>query len=158
MFVDSDDLLADRYVLEDLLPLLTNDVDLVYYGIKDVPESFVVTEHINRDLDIHYMDNYDEISYILCQNFITRLIYKKDALTNIRFDETFSNGEDTIFLSCIIPNVRKAVYCEKICYLRRLHTESLTHSAYRKGTLENDLRRLEIIKNNINPELFTVIQ
>lgn len=141
-FVDPDDILADKDVLQDMMSFTNDpDIDLIagrgdeFIDGRDLPASADSIESDRRtsaSLAEVRTFVFDPLSLLMLN------IYSERILRDIRFDTRLSIGEDILFLTKAVSRAHKAVLYERIIYHRRLRPESASHADYREGFFEED--------------------
>lgn len=108
-FLDSDDTFSPDY----LKHLSEDSADLVITGAKVYGTNTIYSQYeTNRNIAVS-ADNINELIRLGGINVVWGKIFRKDILNkfNIRFDEKFSYGEDTLFV------VSYLLYCKNISLL-----------------------------------------
>ena len=133
-FIDSDDVLADRHVLLELMKFTKDpEVDLVaargdhFYHGNAVPPA-----HTGK-FTYQVITSDREARQFIAATLLMINIFSRRMIGDTRFDTRITMGEDILFLSHVIPKLKKAVLCERLCYHRRLRRESLSHSDFQEG-------------------------
>lgn len=144
MFMDSDDVLANPHVIEDILNNMDGDTDILVSDFyEETPDSLILREQ--NDVWLH-------------GKLYKRSFIKKNK---IRFLDTRSN-EDTAFNQLCYLKSPNIVYINLITYIWRCNSKSITRSndyeyTYKGvlGFLDATLQTLKYVQNNnYNEEYF----
>ena len=123
-FVDDDDYVSTCY-LEELLQ--NADVDTI--SLSNTLAFYVDKEWIpNQNITNDYCFSGKEISFYKARRFFNGPVYKlihKNIIGNRRYDLTFKNGEDSLFMFLISDRFKKVVFTSpSAIYYRRLRPNS----------------------------------
>lgn len=141
-FIDDDDYVSPSYLEELLLKASTNTISLCY------PIAF--EDGVNRFYEYYVTKNYNLIidkrrqHFINASSFFSGPVYKlihRSIIGDVRFNEKFCNGEDSIFMFEISKNFRYVNLTSKAAiYYRRVRCNSATNSdAYKNKIFTNRL-------------------
>lgn len=133
IFLDSDDYWCDSTCLEKLVDTaLLDDVDIVRGELREVDESgtSIYGYKIPRsriDYSNRILDSGGFLEYIMCRDFFVVLsLYKRQILSNIRFNEAHRFQEDIEFHIRLFANNYKCIYIPLCFYAYRRRAGSLT--------------------------------
>lgn len=150
-FIDADDLLADRNVLQDMMQCTADsEVDLV--SAKCIHFQDGVPVRIAETNTVYYEVTTlnKRVRKFVSETMLMINIFSKRLLSNIKFDTRIRLGEDVVFLAMVISRVKKAVLLDKICYCRRLRSGSAVHTDFKEGDLEQDHLVLELLYQELH--------
>lgn len=116
LFVDSDDYI-EKTMVEELISLMSDEVDLTYCGLRYVRLSgFVKKTWIPSisETDNPIIDRFKITQYLT----VTKKAFKRRIIeeNNIRFDTTLHYAEDSLFLIQYLKHCKKAKGLKKILY------------------------------------------
>lgn len=133
IFLDSDDYWCDNTCIEKLVDAaLLDNVDIVRGELREVNESGISIPgyKIPRsriDNSNRILDSGGFLEYIMCRDFFVVLsLYKRQILSNIRFNETHRFQEDIEFHIRLFINNYKCIYIPLCFYAYRRRSGSLT--------------------------------
>lgn len=132
---------ADAWVDENHLEVLINNIkdnnsDMAVSSIKkfDMSNNFHFRMYSNQE---KYLLNYNKLNREEFLVILPKLIhasnsykiavsklFKKELVTNIRFDESIIYGEDLEFFFKLYLNINSISYVDEVTYIYRLHDES----------------------------------
>lgn len=142
-FVDDDDFVSPYY-LEELFSHSSPDVVALCYPLSFIDgTSDYLPYHITED----YIKNKNNspCSFHKARRFFSGPVYKlihKDVIKDKRFNSSFKNGEDSLFMFEISDALKKVDFTnQKAVYYRRMRRES---ALYRRKKFR------EVINNSIN--------
>lgn len=102
------------------------------YHLADRGESSAA----QRDVELNWMtadkaasEGWFHIKFFRQLTGIGGKLVRKSTADGLRFDENFTNGEDTLFLYHLISRGISIGYTDVVWYLYRIHPESLVHSS-----------------------------
>lgn len=128
-FIDDDDLVSSNY-LETLLSKVSADsvaVSNSKYFIGDVKSSF--PGYYNKIIQRVRKTNPSNL--FLRRSFLSPVAFKlihKDIIGHRRYDTSFRNGEDSIFMFEISDRIKAINICEDCCYYVRVRTNSASRT------------------------------
>lgn len=123
-FLDSDDWLSSEFI-EIFINDFSADIDLVYGGyavyngakiLKNVAATTSKEIYINNLFDFNAADNRKRECW--------GVLYRRDVLRHVRFNQNLFVGEDTLFFAEAIKQCRKVYYESKVLYNYRKLSES----------------------------------
>ena len=119
-FIDSDDYVEDDYLMKMIKIILSEDVDFVCCGVKNVKNSDIIIQSIadNSIINKAIIEN-----HFFKNNIIKDLmyapwnkLYKKKLLEEINFNENFSIGEDILFVYEYLQKCRNGYFLKDALY------------------------------------------
>lgn len=133
IFLDSDDFWCDCTFLEKLVDVaMVNSLDIVRGELKEVDEAGrdvygykIPSSRVSNSNLI--LNSGDFLDFIMCRDFFVVLsLYRRQILTNIRFNEAHRFQEDIEFHIRLFTNNYKCVYVPICFYAYRRRAGSLT--------------------------------
>ena len=158
-FVDSDDYIAPN-MYSSLLSALEDQE-------ADIAECSIAYAYENGDVRKRIFGSYSEIDtkVILNKFFLKEMaiviwnkLFRSECLTDLRFDENYKIGEDSLFLYQILKNVKKFVGIDTVGYYYLQRESSVMHNVVD----EKRLKLFEIVdswieENKHDKELYTSV-
>lgn len=141
-FIDSDDYVEIDF-LENLKKYLGSDIDMV------------ICRHLDEDINgkvVYFKDDThrENVKVIMAdENFqydgvyshrtASAVLYKRNIIDNIRFEQAFFVGEDSLFFATVLKHSRKVIFISDKLY----HYVQYEESAYHGKTNRKKLTELE---------------
>lgn len=128
-FVDDDDILSPNY-LEELSKSASNDCVAVSNTLSfndSIKDSFknYYSEKIDKVIITQETDIFKRRAFLSPVAF--KLIHR-DIIANKRYDTSFRNGQDTIFMFEISDKIKRIKICTKAYYYIRVRNNSASHT------------------------------
>lgn len=135
-FIDADDWVDENHLEVLMNNIKENNSDMAVSSIKkfDNVSNFEFRVYSNQE---KYLLNYNKLNREEFLVILPKLIYasnsykiavsklfKKELVTNIRFDESIIYGEDLEFFFKLYLNINSISYVDEVTYIYRLHDES----------------------------------
>lgn len=141
-FVDSDDVIDREYISKLYNLLISEDADISSCGYDTtLPNKEVVPcEQFKKEIYGPHLGDIDEVHYPYT---VWHLLFRRNLLKTIEFDEGIFYLEDMKFVDQVFMNCNRVVGNSEILYHRIAHEESLTEKRYKK---ENFPRYFTLIK------------
>lgn len=129
-FVDSDDVLDDRYleVLYDLIKNNNADISSCGYDTRLPNGDVVQCEQFDQEI---FGPNIGDVNRSHYPFTVWHLLFKSELIGNTRFDENVYYLEDLKFVDELFMKCNFIVGNSMILYHRKAHEESLTEKRYR---------------------------
>lgn len=131
-FIDSDDFI-DKNAIQSLIftshKYNADVVDmerLIWYKRKDKILTFMERKPLKNDLILG--DIYHNSLAITLPRYVTGKLYKKEVISNIRFDESIRCYEDGLFNQSINSNYKNYVYAKGVIYHYLQRSSSLINT------------------------------
>lgn len=147
-FLDGDDIMANgsiRYMIE------TAEKDpgyVVRFRSRNVL-SQEAAEAVTGGR-IEKISDKERICSYACGGHIFQFLIPVEILGKHRFNESFSLGEDVLFLSELLPQIDRVIDCDTIIYYRLLREGSAVHSDIKKDHYFDLQKEYHIIKENLS--------
>lgn len=144
-FIDDDDYISTSYLKELLDNADKDTVSLCYPLSFDDGTTKFEEYYITGDYNRNFKKNACDIN--ATKKFFSGPVYKlihRDIIGNRRFDKSFVNGEDSIFMFLISDQIKKISFTSKnAVYYRRLrHGSALSKKKSRKYVVKNQFRMM----------------
>lgn len=111
-FVDADDLIAADFLQTLYDGIVANNNDISVCGVEKVRDGNA--EAFNSADECHQIEIFEigTKMALLNRSFVYAKLYKKSIIdqSNLRFDETMSIGEDTLFAMQYLTNIKNGAY------------------------------------------------
>lgn len=135
-FIDADDWVDENHLEVLINNIKDNNSDMVVSSIKkfDMSNNFHFRMYSNQE---KYLLNYNKLNreeflvilpkLILANNsykIAVSKLFKKELVSDIRFDESIIYGEDLEFFFKLYLNINSISYIDEVTYVYRLHDES----------------------------------
>ena len=135
-FIDADDWVDENHLEVLINNIKENNSDMAVSSIKkfDNVSSFEFRVYSNQE---KYLLNYNKLNREEFLVILPKLIhasnsykiavsklFKKELVTDVRFDESIVYGEDLDFFFKIYNNINSISYVDEVTYVYRLHDES----------------------------------
>lgn len=135
-FIDADDWVDENHLEVLINNIKDNNSDMAVSSIKkfDMSNNFHFRMYSNQE---KYLLNYNKLNREEFLVILPKLIYasnsykiavsklfKKELVTNIRFDESIIYGGDLEFFFKLYLNINSISYIDEVTYVYRLHDES----------------------------------
>lgn len=146
-FIDSDDIVEENYVFALYSNIKENHSDLSFCkmakyahgAIVPMPENLPLIVNLETDLSLtsfakRFCYGKDCISSSAC-----RILYKRNIVSEIRFDKEIRIGEDWMFVLNAVFRSKKVTSVDEVLYFYRTNESSATHS-YFVNYLDNVIR------------------
>ena len=149
-FIDADDWVDENHLEVLINNIKDNNSDMAVSSIKkfDNVSSFEFRVYSNQE---KYLLNYNKLNreeflvilpkLILANNsykIAVSKLFKKELVTNIRFDESIIYEEDLEFFFKLYLNINSISYVDEVTYIYRLHDES-SSSKFSQLHMEQEL-------------------
>ena len=149
-FIDADDWVDENHLEVLINNIKENNSDMAVSSIKkfDNVSRFKFRVYSNQE---KYLLNYNKLNREEFLVILPRLIhasnsykiavsklFKKELVTDVRFDESIVYGEDLDFFFKIYNKVNSISYVDEVTYIYRLHNES-TSSKFNQQYAEQEL-------------------
>lgn len=160
IFIDGDDYVTSEYVNSLYNEIIINKADMAVQMYLNYYSDNKVFKNMKEDINMN-MSGIEFIDFQILGRRDTSScvkIYSKDIIDkfNIRFDETITNLEDTLFLFYYCKCCNKIRYTSDINYFRRVRYDGVTFSSFNEKKLTAlkvfDVINKELIK--LNNKLF----
>lgn len=152
-FVDADDYLNKDYISS----MLGYNADVIVSGSQWLNEKY---EKIKIDIPKREKKTIEEIKqeYYELGGFAgpCSKLYKKNAINNMKFDETLKIGEDTIFNLKVFQQIKIVQYIDYCGYNICVNESSLTHNVYGKYSALLELEYHKMWQKKIEKTLIDV--
>lgn len=128
-FIDDDDLISPNYLEELLSQVSVNSIA--------VSNSKYFTENVKTCIPGYYNKVIQRVrktnpsNLFLRRSFLSPVAFKlihKDIIGHRRYDTSFRNGEDSIFMFEISDRIKAINICEDCCYYVRVRKKSASHT------------------------------
>lgn len=134
-FIDADDWVDENHLEVLINNIKDNNSDMAVSSIKkfDMSNNFHFRMYSNQE---KYLLNYNKLNreeflvilpkLILANNsykVAVSKLFKKELVTDVRFDESIIYGEDLEFFFKIYNNINSISYIDEVTYVYRLHDE-----------------------------------
>lgn len=134
-FIDADDWVDENHLEVLINNIKDNNSDMAVSSIKkfDMSNNFHFRMYSNQE---KYLLNYNKLNreeflvilpkLILANNsykVAVSKLFKKELVTDVRFDESIVYGEDLEFFFKIYNNINSISYIDEVTYVYRLHDE-----------------------------------
>lgn len=150
-FIDADDLLADNNVLQDMMQHISDsEVDLVSAKFINFQGEVPVNNTNTNSIRFEDTTSGERVREFIADTMLMINIFSKESLRGLQFDSRTALGEDILFLAKAISRVRKAVLLDKVCYYRRVRSDSAFHTEYKEGDLEQVLLVLDLLYQELH--------
>ena len=143
-FIDSDDFVKDTYLeyLYNSMKATGSNITFCRY-VHYIEDNVVcVHEDIPNQLNVDLRDEkFVEFIYrfLSKENNLfgssCRILYNKDVLCGVRFNQSIKMSEDLVFLLRAVMQAKRLSCVNEYCYFYRIHSNSTTHT-YKKNYLE----------------------
>jgi len=153
-FIDGDDFVAENYVRALYENLKENGSDLAFCkyaffndnAVKASTESFPdkISVDINSEVFFQFFSRFISWKKNIMGSSC-RILYRREVITNIRFNPQINIAEDLLFVLQVILKSKILSFINKELYLYRVNNQSAVHS-YRKEFLKNQILLREKIK------------
>ncbi len=153
MFVDSDDYIEDNYINTLYQELKNNNVSIVISGATRVSPNGKVESlqlYPNNNVTYEIKDIIDDVINTIYFSSACKMLFKKDILNNIRFNEKLVYGEDLYFTYNLIRN-NKIFYSKNCGYYYVKNDKSATYNTDEK-MLESYIDNNNFIFSSIEKE------
>ena len=135
-FIDADDWVDENHLEVLINNIKGNNSDMAVSSIKkfDMSNNFHFRMYSNQE---KYLLNFEKMSkdellvklpkLILASNsykIAVSKLFKKELLSDVRFDESIVYGEDLEFFFKLYLNINSISYIDEVTYIYRLHDES----------------------------------
>ena len=135
-FIDADDWVDENHLEVLINNIKDNNSDMAVSSIKkfDMSNNFHFRMYSNQE---KYLLNYNKLNreeflvilpkLILANNsykIAVSKLFKKELVSDIRFDESIIYGEDLEFFFKLYLNINSISYADEVTYIYRLHDES----------------------------------
>lgn len=163
-FVDSDDWINDDMYENMLLEMLKSQSDICCGGyVKEYIDhqsislenykSCVCTRNEALEL-IFSCDVPKHATWVLCDK-----LFRKEFVTNIKFDNKIVNGEDMLFLWQVMKNVKKFSLLPLYGYHYRMRSNSMVHTTMTKAhlTVIEAFRKVWLMSKKENKNIYELI-
>ena len=135
-FIDADDWVDENHLEVLINNIKENNSDMAVSSIKkfDMSNNFHFRMYSNQE---KYLLNFEKMSkdellvklpkLILASNsykIAVSKLFKKELLSDVRFDESIVYGEDLEFFLKLYLNINSISYVDEVTYIYRLHDES----------------------------------
>lgn len=149
-FIDADDWVDENHLEVLINNIKENNSDMAVSSIKKFDNvsrfEFRVYSNQEKDLLNYNKLNREEFLVILPKlinasnsyKITVSKLFKKELVTDIRFDESIVYGEDLEFFFKIYNNISSISYVDEVTYVYRLHNES-TSSKFNQQYAEQEL-------------------
>lgn len=149
-FIDADDWVDENHLEVLINNIKDNNSDMAVSSIKkfDMSNNFHFRMYSNQE---KYLLNYNKLNREEFLVILPKLIYasnsykiavsklfKKELVTNIRFDESIIYEEDLEFFFKLYLNINSISYVDEVTYIYRLHDES-SSSKFSQLHMEQEL-------------------
>lgn len=149
-FIDADDWVDENHLEVLINNIKENNSDMAVSSIKkfDNVSNFEFRVYSNQE---KYLLNYNKLNREEFLVILPKLIhasnsykiavsklFKKELVTDVRFDESIVYGEDLDFFFKIYNNINSISYVDEVTYVYRLHDES-TSSKFNQQYAEQEL-------------------
>ena len=149
-FIDADDWVDENHLEVLINNIKDNNSDMAVSSIKkfDMSNNFRFRMYSNQE---KYLLNYNKLNREEFLVILPKLIYasnsykiavsklfKKELVTNIRFDESIIYEEDLEFFFKLYLNINSISYVDEVTYIYRLHDES-SSSKFSQLHMEQEL-------------------
>ena len=149
-FIDADDWVDENHLEVLINNIKDNNSDMAVSSIKkfDMSNNFHFRMYSNQE---KYLLNYNKLNreeflvilpkLILANNsykIAVSKLFKKELVTNIRFDESIIYEEDLEFFFKLYLNINSISYVDEVTYIYRLHDES-SSSKFSQLHMEQEL-------------------
>ena len=134
-FIDADDWVDENHLEVLINNIKDNNSDMAVSSIKkfDNSNNFYFRVYSNEE---KYLLNYNKLNRVEFLVILPKLIpannsykvavsklFKKELVTDVRFDESIVYGEDLEFFFKIYNNINSISYIDEVTYVYRLHDE-----------------------------------
>ena len=134
-FIDADDWVEENHLEVLINNIKENNSDMAVSSIKkfDNSNNFYFRVYSNEE---KYLLNYNKLNRVEFLVILPKLIpannsykvavsklFKKELVTDVRFDESIVYGEDLEFFFKIYNNINSISYIDEVTYVYRLHDE-----------------------------------
>ena len=134
-FIDADDWVEENHLEVLINNIKENNSDMAVSSIKkfDNSNNFYFRVYSNEE---KYLLNYNKLNRVEFLVILPKLIpannsykvavsklFKKELVTDVRFDESIVYGEDLEFFFKIYNNINSISYVDEVTYIYRLHDE-----------------------------------
>lgn len=141
-FVDSDDVIKDKYTFESNINILEHrsDIDILQFPLKRSNENDYMCKtdtYVGKDLIISKLFRFEITGYLWGK------IFRSELFDNVRCPEGICFGEDTITLLELIRKVDTIHLSDKGCYLYMMRDSSAVHTFNAKKCM--DLFKMSIM-------------
>ena len=142
-FIDDDDYISPSY-LKELYEKASRDIISLCYPLSFVDgknnyEEYYITGDYNKNC------NNEKCNYFYARKYFSGPVYKlihRDVIGDRRFDKSFTNGEDSLFMFLISDKFRYVAFTSKdAIYYRRVRENSAN---------SNNKNVKEVIKNKLS--------
>ncbi len=141
-FIDDDDIVSPSYLLEMLCIAQKKIIPVSYMLSFSSSIDNAFPDYITRNFEL-YSDR-ETCSIFQLRKFMSTSCCKlipMCAIGDRRFDVSFQNGEDSLFMALISDNIAKLKLTSRdAVYYRRIRGESLSRSQSKKAKVKNGLR------------------
>lgn len=153
IFVDGDDYVTSEYVASLYNEIIINKADMVIQMYYNYYNTYKVVRNIKEDIN-EDMSGWEYIDFQILGRKDTTVyakIYLKNIIDkfNIRFDETITNLEDTLFLFYYSSHCNKIKYTSISNYYRIVRDDGVAFSNFNEKKL-TALKVFDIINEELN--------
>ena len=125
-FIDADDWVDENHLEVLINNIKDNNSDMAVSSIKkfDNSNNFYFRVYSNEE---KYLLNYNKLNRVPANNsykIAVSKLFKKELLSDVRFDESIVYGEDLEFFFKLYLNINSISYVDEVTYIYRLHDES----------------------------------
>lgn len=132
VFIDDDDFISPNYIRS--LSAKLSSIDMIVLSNwrnfdennKEFYKDYLSNKFLNRKRVEHRNSLYYHRSFL---STACGKIIPVEAISDSRFDESISNGEDSLFMACISARIKRVLYSEEdVYYFRRVRQGSASRN------------------------------
>lgn len=164
-FVDADDWVeADMFeVLYRVIHETNADISACHYIVEKDGE-IIQSFEASGEVEVFSPQNkYKELLFSwkrYCGVNVWGKLFRRELLTEIRFPEYATVGEDAVFMCELLPHVKEYAYCWFCKYHYTQRSTSLTHASFRPSfwTIQKSARKVIELTKNYYPDAVPLAQ
>lgn len=161
-FIDSDDMLSGSEELQYMMLLAHSypDVILRFRVNSILPNNNVRGGFLEKQIPpektaspgnrIKKIVSREHICSFVYGAFVFQFLIPANKLGHHRFNESFSLGEDVLFLSGLLTEAEAVIDCDRVVYYRMMREGSAVHSDMKPDYYENVYREYQIMEEQFS--------
>lgn len=139
-FLDADDYLANNCLDDSVKICIEKNTDIVVLAHYEQDENIHSCKKNNKFEKTQILDDTQVITTFLMTDMIGwevwGKLFRRDAISNVEFDETLRIGEDAVFLLNVLLKCNKVVLLKEYGYYYRINMNSVMAQSFNEKNLD----------------------